>query len=969
MLLAAKSCRDTVRFLIAAATLTFVMLATSWIQLPFACSWKAQAKEPGAPLSAEAAACRKLRLQGKYAEALERLEKLPDGEQLLRALESARCLIATGEFDKASETLESALKDHPKNADALAELASIHLARGKYEAAEKAADEALESSADHLQARWIKAELKRLSGDLDEANKQYHWFVEYYNAHDDFTADQLYFIGKAAAQYARWNRLSDQFNFLANDLFPDMQKADADAWQARYESGLLFLEKYNEPEAAKEFGEALKINANAAEVHAALARLRLQNFELEKARQHAERALEINPHLMEGFLAQADIELANLEAEKALVWIQKALEENPLSEDALGRQAAAFGVIDGLPDDVKGTRMGEVLEKVDARNPKAGEFYFALGASLDLTRRFPGAAKYYKLTMEKMPQLIESYGALGLMYMRLGDEVQAKDLLLKSFEIDPFNVRVSNSIKVLEVLDSYAVLETEHFVIRFDRAQDELLVRYVAKYLEEEVYPELTKSFGFEPQSKSLFEFFCRSKNTNGHGWFSARMVGLPYIGTVGACAGKMVALASPTDLEQKYNWARVVKHEFVHVLNLQQTNFNIPHWYTEALAVQSEGNPRPQIWNELLAARVPSGELFNLDNINLGFIRPKTGLDWQMAYCQSQLYAQYMLEKYGPDSLAKMLDAYRDNCTTRIAIERSFQVKQEDFEAGYREYLAKIVAGISVSSRETPMTLSELTRALRSDPKNPDLLAKMAAMRSARKNYAEARKFAEQALAENPKHPLATTVMAQLHIVVGDEKKAVEILEGVLDKENPNEGVLALLAGLKLNDKDFAAAESLYQLAEGRSPLDIQWKKSLARVYLMNGDNEKLAKYLEAIASADPDDFTVRKKLQQMANERGDFTSAIKWGKLALHANVADAVVHKALGESYAGAMQFDHAAEEFEVTLSLNPKDNSVRLALGKAYLQLKDPAKARQVLEVIPEGDPAQGEAATLLESIPK
>ena len=54
------------------------------------------------------------------------------------------------------------------------------------------------------------------------------------------------------------------------------------------------------------------------------------------------------------------------------------------------------------------------------------------------------------------------------------------------------------------------------------------------------------------------------------------------------------------------FNWARVLTHEVVHVITLQQTEFNIPHWYTEALAVESEGFPRPQEWNKMLLERVP---------------------------------------------------------------------------------------------------------------------------------------------------------------------------------------------------------------------------------------------------------------------------------------------------------------------------------------------------------------------------
>ena len=123
-----------------------------------------------------------------------------------------------------------------------------------------------------------------------------------------------------------------------------------------------------------------------------------------------------------------------------------------------------------------------------------------------------------------------------------------------------------------------------------------------------------------------------------------------------------MVAMASPNDMDQKFNWARVLKHEFVHVLNLQQTNFNIPHWYTEALAVLNEGYPRPRGLEPAAGRARAQGRAVQPRHINLGFIRPKSSHDWQMAYCQAELYAEYMLATYGDDALAKMLAAYRDN-------------------------------------------------------------------------------------------------------------------------------------------------------------------------------------------------------------------------------------------------------------------------------------------------------------------
>src|SRR2546423_9864223 len=131
--------------------------------------------------------------------------------------------------------------------------------------------------------------------------------------------------------------------------------------------------------------------------------------------------------------------------------------------------------------------------------------------------------------MTRMPQLGGPAGQLGMMLMRLGDEERAKQVLDEAFKRDPFNVRVNNTLKVLEVLDTYETLETDHFRIKFDPQKDKILARYMGQWLEA-VYPQLCKQMGFSPPEKSLFEVFSRTRNTDGHGWFSARMVGLPHI-------------------------------------------------------------------------------------------------------------------------------------------------------------------------------------------------------------------------------------------------------------------------------------------------------------------------------------------------------------------------------------------------------------------------------------------------------
>ncbi len=61
----------------------------------------------------------------------------------------------------------------------------------------------------------------------------------------------------------------------------------------------------------------------------------------------------------------------------------------------------------------------------------------------------------------------------------------------------------------------------------------------MSRYLES-IYATLTSRFGYVPPGLTKIEIL---KN---HQWFSGRTIGLPFVPTVGACTGRVVALASP---------------------------------------------------------------------------------------------------------------------------------------------------------------------------------------------------------------------------------------------------------------------------------------------------------------------------------------------------------------------------------------------------------------------------------------
>ena len=391
----------------------------------------------------------------------------------------------------------------------------------------------------------------------------------------------------------------------------------------------------------------------------------MQGYRLAAGRAKAEQALAINPHYAPAYVLLADLNISDERFDDAKAAAQKAVAENPRDEDALARLAASCRL---LVDPV-GAAAAELAAL--ANNPAPATFYAALGERLADRRKYHSAERAFLLAAAADPTRADAPIGLGMLYMQVGRETEAKSLFDTAFDADPFNVRADNMIKVLRHMAGYTSIDSAHFSVLVDPTQDDLLGRYMSRYLES-IYATLTTRFGYAPPGRSKIEIL---KN---HQWFSGRTIGLPFVPTVGACTGRVVALASPRATRMPFNWARVLTHELVHVITLQQTEFNIPHWYTEALAVESEGFPRPQEWNRHApGARAQAVKLLNLDTINLGFIRPKEPDDRQMAYCQAQLYARYMLKRFGDDALIKMLMAYRRGLTTDRAIDDCFHVEQ----------------------------------------------------------------------------------------------------------------------------------------------------------------------------------------------------------------------------------------------------------------------------------------------------
>jgi predicted Zn-dependent protease len=353
---------------------------------------------------------------------------------------------------------------------------------------------------------------------------------------------------------------------------------------------------------------------------------------------------------------------------------------------------------------------------------------------------------------------------------------------------------------------------------------------------------------------------------------------------------------ASKPPTTKIFNWNRVIRHELVHVFNLDQTNGRVPHWFTEGLAVRYEGPNIPPTWHALLAEKFHTNDLLNLDNILLGFIRPRSPDQWQQAYLQSLLYVEYLTKTHGEKSIGKMLAAFADGLDTGAALEKACNVKKEAFEKGYHAFLAERVKKVNVPVVRKEMTLKELRAAHAKNPNDDDI-----ALQLAEKNYyfgkkKDAEDLVTALLRKDAKNPGAVTIKAMLLIDNGKPDAAMSLLDSIATENLKDTKPLKLYAKLQVQSKKFVQAGITAERGRKIDPNDPSWILLLSQIYTQTKQDDKLLEIAEEISRMDPDALAPRKRLATHYRDMGKHAEAEKYARMSLEIDANDGTCQRIL-------------------------------------------------------------------------
>jgi tetratricopeptide (TPR) repeat protein len=755
---------------------------------------------------------------GRYKLSLLTLDKVKSADPLQVALIRANSLDALGQRDEAIAALSApGVADKPqaqvKRARILAELT-------RYEEATSQLAKVIEADKDNVAAHYYLGEISETAGKMEQARAAYEFFKPYIDklhAEEFDNAEELTLIGRGLDRWATVNaeyknRLPLHNMILQECFGRAFLTLDRDYWPAKVAAAEYNVARDDDKTAMELLKQVMEQNPNDRHTLALLGQLSLKQFNFDGADHATDAIREVDPDAVEADLLETRNLLQQRRPKDALRVVNRVIDRQPRNIEAMGLLAAVYAL------QLKEEPMRAVLKKVEQLDPGNAVAYLEVAEQLSAMRQYPRAAAMYKVAIERAPWWTEPRNGLGLLYTQSGDEDDAYRVLEEAKLFDPFNYATNNYLKLLDDYRKYAKRETAHFVVVYDPATDPVIPLYFSDYLES-IYKDVTGAFKHEPDRKTYIEVFPT------HDAFSVRTTGSPWIGTVGASTGRVIAMVAPRKGKQTmgpYNWAQVLRHEFTHTVTLAATDNRIAHWMTEGLAVYEERTPLRWEWVPMLYNAVKKHQLFTMDNLTWGFVRPKKPSDRQLAYAQSFWICTYIEQTFGHDKMLAMLEEFRKGREQSDVFPEILGKSLSQFQADFFAWTEKEVSTWGYDEETTK--------------KYKKLVTDAEAMVKARR-YDDAVTAWKKIVEMRPMDALPHQRLAGLYIVTKQPEKAIEHL-------------------VRLHQVELH--ENLYA-------------KRIARLYRDMGQNEKAVEYGLQGVYIDPYDSGAHELLAELYERVGN--------------------------------------------------------------------------------------------------
>ena len=666
----------------------------------------------------------------------------------------------------------------------------------------------------------------------------------------------------------------------ANREFRDAVAQSPNNAMYRVRWGRLLHERFNNTDAENLFKEALEKDPKNAQAYLGLGLVSADGFD-SKAIDWTSQALMLDPRLVEAHELMAELELQDSDPAKATQEADEAIELAPDALDAMAIHAAVEILADRSPD--------SWLDKIRQINPSYGEGYAIVARNLLMNYRFNDGITYFRKAIEADPKLWSARSELGINLMRMGQEDEPRQQLEMCYNNGYRDAATVNSLRLLDSYKNFVTFKDDTTILRLNKNEADLLHPYFEEVLKRAI-ATYAKKYKMTLPGPVQVEVYPDHED------FAVRTLGMPGLGALGVTFGEVIAMDSPSGRKPgDFHWASTMWHEMSHVYILTATNFRVPRWFTEGLAVHEETEASPE-WGDRITpdiiAAIKDKKLLPIAEMDRGFVRPDYPAQVIVSYYQAGRICDYIQSRWGADKLLDMVHSFSLNKTTPDVIQQDLGMSPEDFDKQFMEWLNKDVGPTVAGFDEWRKDLKELV-ALAKAGKNDEVIKEGEEVRRLYPDYvydANAYEFIAQAdLAEGKKQDAADILtqyeklggrspdtlkeLASLEEEAGNMKEAAATLDRINYIYPVNDEQLHRhLGDLWLAQQNYPGAIREYTAVLASHPLDkASAQFSLAQAYFEAGQKDKAEENVLLALEAAPSYRPAQKLLLQLqTSEKG---------------------------------------------------------------------------------------------------
>jgi tetratricopeptide (TPR) repeat protein len=430
-----------------------------------------------------------------------------------------------------------------------------------------------------------------------------------------------------------------------------------------------------------------------------------------------------------------------------------------------------------------------------------------------------------------------------------GNYAQAKKFAEEAYSQNPKGKKIGNFLdyisRVSEVGGEFKEVRTERFLLRYGHAKDSILLGYAEDVLNKAYY-EIGLDLEAYPGEPVIVEIYPDLKSFTLASTLSEKDI--KTTGVVGICKFNRIMILSPRLLPQGYSWFDTLAHEYTHYLIFLKSGNTVPVWLHEGIAKFQERRWKEKkrkvinpFYETLLATAVKEDSLVPIGKMHPSLGKLDSAYEAQLAFAQVGTIVDFLVRKWGSQSLVDLLDIIREKEDLGLAIKEVTNMSFDDFYGLWVEDLR----GKNLNVRIPGLKVKELRfkqEKTRPQDQSEDLVdlddarareyTRLGDLLSIRERVKAAAYEYEKALHFDRYSPIIINRLASVQISQGEYDEAKKRLSASLELYPEYVDTHVNLGRIYLNQGNLNEAEKAYREAIAINPFNPEIHIALASIY-----------------------------------------------------------------------------------------------------------------------------------------